>query len=211
MILEGLVATINPNGTPHVAPMGPTVDATMSTLILRPFPTSTTCGNLRQRGQGVLHVTDDVELLAQAAVGRIDPPPRWIEATAVEGWILADACRWYAFRVTEQDDSSQRVRFVCRVVDQGSLRDFFGFNRAKHAVVEAAILASRVQILPPAEIHRQFAQLATLVEKTGGDQEQRAFALLQRYVREHPSANSAPAVVSGPGPAREWDEGCNRS
>ena len=31
-------------------------------------------------------------------------------------------------------------------------REFFGFNRAKHAVLEAAILATRVELLPADEI-----------------------------------------------------------
>jgi hypothetical protein len=61
----------------------------------------------------------------------------------------------------------------------GRLRDFFGFNRAKHAVVEAAILATRTQILPAAEIEAEYRRLAVLVDKTGGEQEHTAFAFLR--------------------------------
>ena len=73
----------------------------------------------------------------------------------------------------------------CRIVDQGRIRDFFGFNRAKHAVVEAAILATRVQWLPPEQLLNQLHELASWVEKTGGDQERHAFAYLQDYVRQN--------------------------
>ena len=62
-------------------------------------------------------------------------------------------------------------------------RDFFGFNRAKHAVVEAAILATRIQRLPVSDVLAQYGQLAVLVDKTGGPQEQRAFDYLHDYVR----------------------------
>ena len=181
-ILEGIVTTINEDDTTNTSPMGPSVDAAMSRLTLRPFQSSTTYGNLKRCSEGVLHITDDVELLARAAVGVVTPPVR--DASAVSGRILVDACRWYAFRVVELDDREERTTIRCEVVDSGRQRDFFGFNRAKHAVVEAAILATRVGILPDEKIRRDMEALEILVEKTGGDDEHRAFAFLTNYVCE---------------------------
>ena len=183
MILEGIVTTLNPDGTTNISPMGPIVDETMKQLVLRPYQTSTTFQNLKRSGQGIFHVTDDVVLLAQTAIGAPDPMPRLTPAAAFEGQILADACRWYAFRVRSLDDSRERSEIVADVVERGSLRDFFGFNRAKHAVLEAAILATRVALLPAGEIQDQFEKLEVLVKKTGGPQEHRAFALLNDHVR----------------------------
>ena len=71
------------------------------------------------------------------------------------------------------------------------LRDFFGFNRAKHAVVEAAILATRIGILDADHIRGEFERLAVLVEKTGGHQERRAFAFLQSYLAEQLASSTA--------------------
>jgi hypothetical protein len=183
LILEGIVTTRCADGRVNISPMGPLVDPAMRELVLRPFQTSTTYQNLKRTGQGVFHVTDDVWLLAQAAVGTPDPLPELIPAEEVEGSILAGACRWYAFGVRELDDSQERTRIVADVVASGRLRDFFGFNRAKHAVVEAAILATRVGILPIEEIRGELEKLKVLVEKTGGEQEQRAFGFLEDYVR----------------------------
>ena len=184
MILEGIVTTLNEDGAPNVSPMGPIVDPAMTRLVLRPYQTSTTYRNLKRTGQGVFHVTDDVELLARAAIGLLDPLPELIRIKSVEGVILADACRWYAFRVDEIDDRQERAECRCTVVDRGTIREFFGFNRAKHAVVEAAILATRVAILPPDEIRSDMRRLAVLVEKTGGPAERRAFAFLDAYIDE---------------------------
>ncbi len=181
-LLEGIVTTLDADGSPHIAPMGPIVDADFNRLLLRPFRTSATFANLKRTGQGVLHVTDDVELLARAAVGQIEPSPQLVPAHAVEGVILAEACRWYAFRVDSLDDRDDRTRIVARVVDRGRIRDFFGFNRAKHAVVEAAILATRIGLLEAEFIRSEFARLVVLVDKTGGPQEHRAFQFLQQYV-----------------------------
>lgn len=182
MILEGIITTTNEDGSANISPMGPVVDEAMRKFVMRPYQTSTTYRNLKRTGHAVFHVTDDVELLAHAAVGTPDPLPKLQPAQAVPGWIISDACRWYALRVRSLDDSQERTEIICDVVDQGRLRDFFGFNRAKHAVVEAAILATRVRFLDIRFILSEFERLEVLVEKTGGPAERRAFDYLKQVV-----------------------------
>src|SRR5947209_6472019 len=182
MILEGIVTTLSPAGEVNVAPMGPRVEPAMERFVLRPFPTSQTYRNLKARGEGVLHVSDDVLLLARAALGPVEPPPALVPASRVRGFVLRDACRYYEFCVQSLDEREERVRIEAEVVHAGRLRDFFGFNRAKHAVVEAAILATRTDFLPPEDIEAEYRKLAVLVDKTGGEQEHQAFALLREHV-----------------------------
>src|SRR6266550_2350778 len=141
MILEGIVTSVSPEGRINIAPMGPRVDAAMQRFMLRPFSTSQTYRNLKAHGEGVLHITDDVLLLAKAALGPVEPPPALFPAANVRG-----------------------------------------FDRAKHAVVEAAILATRTDFLPLDEIETEYRKLAVIVDKTGGPQEQQAFALLREHV-----------------------------
>jgi hypothetical protein len=186
VILEGIVTTLGPDGRLNVAPMGPRVesDGSLDRFTLRPFKTSTTYRNLTATGEGVLHVTDDVELLARAAIGRIDEGDVATQpARVVRGRVLTGACRYAEFRVTDLDDREDRTTIVAEAVATGRLRDFFGLNRAKHAVVEAAILATRIDFLPMAEILAQYRALAVLVEKTGGPAERAAFDLLGNFVR----------------------------
>src|SRR5262249_8994087 len=102
-------------------------------------------------------------------------------------WVLRDACRAYEFRVRSIDDREDRVKIDVEVVYHGALREFFGFNRAKHAVVEAAILATRTEFLPMAEIEAEYRKLAVIVEKTGGEQEKEAFEFLQEFVSHQTS------------------------
>src|SRR3954453_7397623 len=127
MILEGIVTTVGADGDINIAPMGPLVDAAMEHLILRPFPTSRTYQNLRHHGEGVFHVTDDVLMLATAAIGPIDPPPPMTPALEVNGYVITGACRFYEFRVIKMDDSGERVRIESEVVNSGRFRDMFGF------------------------------------------------------------------------------------
>ena len=182
-ILEGIVTTLDGNQQVHIAPMGPAADSQMERLVLRPFKTAQTYRNLKAHPEGVFHITDDVLLLARAALGKLEQLPPLRPAAHVRGFIISDACRFYEFRVRSIDDSDDRSRMEAEVVHFGRLRDFVGFNRAKHAVVEAAILATRTDFLPRTEIESEFRKLSVIVEKTGGEQEKKAFAFLRDYLK----------------------------
>jgi hypothetical protein len=182
VILEGIVTTLSLEGTLNIAPMGPEVEPHMRRFVLRPYKTATTYRNLKARGEGVLHVTDDSLLLAKTAIGfPVEVATR--PAEMVLGRILMGACRYFEFRVTDLDDRDDRTTIQVETVAEGRLRDFFGWNRAKHAVVEAAILATRTEFLPIEEILASVYRLSSLVMRTGGDAEREAFSLLAEHVR----------------------------
>ncbi|MEX0794065.1 MAG: DUF447 domain-containing protein [Pirellulaceae bacterium] len=184
-VLEGLVTTENEDGSVNLAPMGPVTDDCQTHFLLKPFQTSTTYANLKRTGKAAFHVTDDVAMLAAAAIGRLsacDVP----EMRTEQGYhIVGTACRWYGLEVVDQVIDTERAQFACSVVAIGTLREYFGLNRAKHAVLEAAILATRIRLLPPAEIEEQLSRLRPWVEKTGALVEHQAFEMLTRYVREN--------------------------
>jgi len=183
-ILEGIVTTFNEDRSVNISPMGPIVDPQLSCLLLRPFKTSTTYKNLKRTGLGIFHITDDVQLFAQAALGTPDPLPQLTPSTAIDGMTLTDCCRWYAFEVTTLDDSEDRTHIVAKTIAQGKNRDFLGFNRAKHAVLEAAILATRLHLLPAEQIRDDLLRLAVQVSKTASQHEQQAFDFLSKHI-EH--------------------------
>ncbi|QEG35507.1 DUF447 domain-containing protein [Bythopirellula goksoeyrii] len=180
-ILEAIVTTSNKDGTINIAPMGPLVDDGLERLVLRPFRTSTTYKNLIRTSQGVLHITDDVLLFAKAAIGTIKPIPEFLESDPM---VLAAACRWLKFEIVSVDDSAERSIVVGHTTKRGHIREFFGFNRAKHAVLEAAILATRIHILDAKLLLSELDRLASPIQKTGGADELQAFALLQSFVHQ---------------------------
>ena len=188
MILEGLVTTTDPAGAMHLAAMGPQVDPVAGSghaieqLLLKPFASSQTGGNLLRLPEGVFHVTDDSLLLARVVTGTLAAPPVSRPATAVRGWVLDEACRAYEFKVVAADTSQERLRLEARVVAVHEGRPFLGFNRARHAVVEGAILVTRLHLLGAEEVSRQLRELAVIVSKTGGPREHEAFRLLEEKV-----------------------------
>ncbi|MEO1997482.1 MAG: DUF447 domain-containing protein [Planctomycetaceae bacterium] len=182
MILEGIVTSRDGAGQINVAPMGPVVDTSMSQFQLRPFKSSQTYRNLRESPHGVFHVVDDVLLMAQAAVDRLPELPTTFPALKIPGDVLKSACRWYEFTVESVDDGQDRTMLLARVVHSGRLRDCFGFNRAKHAVIEAAILATRLHLVGRSELRDELQRLSIIVDKTAGHQERAAFELLMSHI-----------------------------
>ena len=198
MILEGIVTSVSPAGEVNIAPMGPRVESGCHRFLLRPFPTSQTYRNLLAHREGVFHLTDDVLLLSQSAVHDVEPKPLLVPASKVKGHVLADACRYYEFKIISVDDSEPRIRMEAETVHCGRLRDFSGFNRAKHAVLEAAILATRTDFLPFDDIQAEFQKLHVIVEKTGDVQEKQAFEYLQNYVHRVAQQHQDPQQPSVP-------------
>lgn len=183
-LLEGVVTTENESGGVHIAAMGPRVEWPTTRLLLRPFQTSSTFRNLSRTRRGILHVTDDALLIARAAIGQLPKDIETCDGPAGYPQRLADCVRWYAFEVESIDDSQDRTEMPCRVTSEGRQRDFFGFNRARHAIVEAAILCTRLHLLSFDEVMDRFTDFTTTIEKTAGYEERLAFAELQQFLSD---------------------------
>jgi len=180
-IVESIVITQDQSGLPNFAPMGVTFDR--EPIFLRPYKETTTYVNLVATGKAVINLTDNVLLFAEGAVGQAQFPA--FPAEQVEGLVLKDACIYYECTVRDLQEEGERARFVCAVVKKGVLREFIGFNRAQNAVIEAAILATRVRFLGREHVLKEFERLRLIVDKTGGEQEHAAF----RYLSEHVSGS----------------------
>jgi hypothetical protein len=177
-ILETVVTTINPDGSVNCAAMG--VEWGDPRIVIKPYRGTRTLRNLHATGAAVVNMTDDILLFSQAALGDPHPPTR--RAASIEGAVLDDACSWREVRVEAIDDSSSRARVSTLVVDRGAGREFLGLNRARHAVLEASIIASRARWLPAEHIRAELVRLQVLVDKTAGPREREAMEYVRRHV-----------------------------
>ena len=178
MIVETIVTTLDPQGVINFAPMG--VEWGEETIVLKPFLETTTFRNLEQRRSAVVNLTDDVMLFAEGAIASPQYPS--IPASVIRGVVLESACSWRELEVETIDATPPRSRIDARVVHSGFHREFVGFNRARHAVLEAAILATRTHLLPAEQIREEYARLQVIVDKTAGPREREAMDLLTRHV-----------------------------
>jgi uncharacterized protein len=197
-VIETVVTTINPDGSVNCAAMG--VEWGEERIVIKPYGGTRTLRNLRASAAAVVNLTDDILLFSQAALGDPHPPTR--PAASIEGAILEDACSWREVRVEAIDDGSPRARVSTRVVDGGAGREFLGLNRARHAVLEASILASRARMLAASDIRAELRRLQVLVDKTAGPREREAMAYVTRHVRavvlERPDAARRSQMPSHP-------------
>jgi uncharacterized protein len=179
VIVETIVTSMDPSGVINFAPMG--VEWGDETIVLKPFLETTTFRNLNATGVAVVNLTDDAMLFAQGAIS--SPQFPFVPATIVKGAVLEAACSWRELRVVTIDATPPRSRIEAQVVHRGTRREFIGFNRARHAVLEAAILATRTHLLPAEQIREEYARLQVVVDKTAGPREREAMDLLTQYVR----------------------------
>lgn len=174
LIREAILTTLDEKGAPHVAPLG--LIAEGEDVVLAPFHPSATLRNLRANPFAAASFPDDARVFAGCLTGRRDWPLAPCETIAAPR--LADAMTHLELVVVETREDATRPRFRCRVAHRGAHKPAPGFNRAFAAVIEGAVLISRLHMTPRAEIEPELARLAIIVEKTAGEAEREAWGWL---------------------------------
>ncbi len=174
MIIESIITTLGADSAAHIAPMG--IIWRDDHPILAPFRPSTTLDNLVHSGCAVINHTDDVRIFAGCLTGRRDWPLR--PAERISGRVLQAALAHQELMVDRVEEDELRPRFHCRIVHEAMHGAFRGFNRAQAAVIEAAILVSRLHLLPRDKVEREMAYLEIAVSKTAGPREREAWEWL---------------------------------
>jgi hypothetical protein len=181
VIRESIVITTDAEGAPHIAPLG--LHEEDGGLIAAPFTPSRTLDHMRARPFLTASVTDDVRIFAGCLTGRRDWPV--LPAAKVKGFYLAGAHAHRELEVARVTEDALRPRFHCRIVHEAAHAPAPGFNRAHAAVIEAAILASRLDRLPPDKIRAELAYLEIAIGKTSGPREQVAWQWLMEKIQAH--------------------------
>ena len=183
-LIETVVTTTGSDSVVNCAAMG--VRWGEQELVFWPFDGTRTLRNLRHRGEAVVHLTDDVLLFVQSALGHPQPATR--PASRVAGAVIEAVNSWREVIVTEiaPDPSGlSRSRVRARVVASGAgTQAPLGLCRARHAALEASILASRLRWLGADHVVAELDRLQELVDKTAGPRERAAMDYVRRYVSE---------------------------
>jgi uncharacterized protein len=182
-IFETVVTTCSPEGAVHIAPMG--VRYVGDQVMLKPFRPSRTLDNVMHTRTAVLNVLTDVRVFAGCVTGRRDWPTLAVDglegAAAVR---LACAHAHVLLRLVEATEDAQRSTLRLARVREVQHSAFPGFNRAQAAVIEGAVLVSRLHLLPREKIVGEMAYLQIAVDKTAGTPELEAWSWLQDAVAQ---------------------------
>jgi hypothetical protein len=194
VIYETVVTTVDAAGLPHVAPMGVRYEneGGQGQVILMPFKPSTTHDNIVATGHAVLNIVTDTRVFAGCVTGRRDWPVR--PATAVPGVVLQAASSHVELRLAGSDGDPQRPRLHMARVHEAQHAPFIGFNRAQAAVLEGAVLVSRLHMLAPAKVAAEMAYLQIAIDKTASAAEHEAWGWLQAAIAAHPRHGGAEAA-----------------
>jgi uncharacterized protein len=184
MIVECIFSTLNSAGEPNFAPMGLVWGD--QEITIRPFLQTSTYQNLQASGYGVASLTDDVQAYIKTSLHQEVLPH--FAAKVVPGAVYEGACSWRELQVIAMKDDGLRADVQCRVLESGWLREFVGFCRARNAIIEAAILATRLRFYDSDWILERLSEYAEIVKKTGDTPEELAFqdisACIRRWLHE---------------------------
>lgn len=184
MINETIITTIDTTGTPHTTPFG--IRKEDGYVIISPYKPSTTLDNILATGHAVVNLTDDVRVFAGALTGR-----RIFEllpAEKVAGFRLVNCLAHQELKLVKIEHDDIRPVLYLETVYESQHLPFQGFNRAQAAVIELAVLVSRLTRLPMEKITRDIDYLKIVVEKTAGPRETEAWNWLIEAVENHQAA-----------------------
>jgi len=181
MIFETIISSINTSGEAHVTPFGVRMHGEY--IVISPYKPSTTLKNILATNCAVLNVCDDVRVFAGALTGR--RPWQLLQADQVPGYRLADALGHKELKLVNVEDDLVRPQLFLEVVQEYQHKPFQGFNRAQAAVIELAVLVSRLKRLPMEKIRQEMAYLQIAIDKTAGDRELQAWKWLIEAVNNH--------------------------
>jgi uncharacterized protein len=180
MIVETIFSTLDETGKPNFAPMGIVWGKEFITVL--PFRNTHTCRNLLSTGYGIANVSDNV--LAYVRCALYDAVLPSFPAKVVPGAVFKEACSWREVTLVSQAGTSDRAELYCRVLFDSRQRDFLGFRRASNAVIEATILATRLDFQEQTAIIEGVERYQEIVEKTGDESDKQAYRLVHEYVQQ---------------------------
>lgn len=180
MIQEIIVTTQNEDGTTHIAPMG--IREENGLVIIAPFKPSATLENIERNKTAVVNRIDDVRIFAGCLTGRKDWP--LVSTKKINGQRLESALSHLELELESFEDDELRPRFYLKPVLEVTHSAFKGFNRAQSAVLEAAILVSRLNMLSEEKINQELEYLTIAIDKTAGENEKIAWQWLMDKVED---------------------------
>jgi hypothetical protein len=184
VIYETIITTSNADDSPHIAPFG--IRELDDNVIVSPFRPSTSLDNLLRSGCAVVNATDDVRVFAGALTGRRDWPVERVQH--ISGWRLQSALSHRELELLSVKEDALRPELTFRVVYEETHAPFRGYNRAQAAVLEAAVLVSRLNMLTMEKVDKEVGYLMIAIEKTAGENEQQAWQWLMEKIENHKAA-----------------------
>ncbi len=186
MIFETIISSVNSQGEVHVAPFG--IQRQGDRVIISPYKPSLTLTNMLASQHAVMNLTDDVRVFAGALTNR----QAWqlLPADTIAGFRLANSLAHEELKLVEVHDDAVRPQLCMQVLHKAQHQAFAGFNRAQAAVIELAVLASRLPRLTQDKVLTEMQYLQIAMDKTAGEREWQAWGWLSEKIENYYAAQT---------------------
>lgn len=174
-INETIVTTQNARGEVHITPFG--VRRRDGLVLIAPFKPSTTLQNILDTNVATVNFTDDVRVFAGALSKQLSC--ELTPTSLIKGSRLTETLSHWELELVEVEEDETRPTLLMKIVNEENHRPFMGFNRAQSAVIELAVLISRLQMLPKEKIMQEKVYLQIAIDKTAGPNELEAWRWLE--------------------------------
>ncbi|HUV02280.1 MAG TPA: DUF447 domain-containing protein [Desulfobacteria bacterium] len=184
-ISEVIVTTQSAVGMPNAAPVGIITEiderGSETKQFIKLYKGSQTLENVLETSTVAANVTDDVVLFVKTALGHLSE----LYLSEFAGVpVLTKANAWIVFTTVLIEERSDYLHFqVLPRTVKINRKEVKAINRGRNAVIEAAVLATRLELAKDEEekesMRERVAEYAEIVEKCGGRREKEAMAILR--------------------------------
>jgi hypothetical protein len=178
MIFETIISTVSSTGESHVTPFGVKYEDDL--IVISPYKPSTTLDNILTTKCAVMNLTDDVRVFAGALTNR--QPWQLMQADKIMAYRLVECLAHIELELVEVRDNAMRPQLLMKKIAEFNHKPFAGFNRAQGAVIELAVLVSRLHLLPREKVESEMHYLQIAIDKTAGERELEAWSWLTQKV-----------------------------
>jgi len=180
MIYETIITSMDAHRNVHITPFG--IREEDGYVIISPYKPSTTLNNILETNAAVMNLTDDVRIFAGALTKKMQF--ELISTEKIDGFRLKNTLAHKELKLKKVVEDAQRPQLFMEVVYEAQHKPFKGFNRAQAAVIELAVLTSRLHMLPKEKILQEKTYLQIAMDKTAGEHEWQAWTWLNEKI-EH--------------------------
>ena len=181
-VRETIVTTKNLDGTIKVSPLGVYIDE--NTLKIKPFKPSGSLENILRNGSGVINYVDDVRIFASCIIKK-NISIEFVEVNKIDCSRIESAISHTEFIVEKVDENKERPTIICKPINEKVHKMYYGFNRAKSAVIELCILTSRLGIIDIKKIEDEIKYLEIAINKTAANNDTEAWEWLIDYINKY--------------------------
>lgn len=186
MIFETIIISTNAAGEAHVTPFG--VKHEGDDIVISPFKPSKTLENILTRKSATMNLTDDVRVFAGGLTKRT--AWRLLPANKIKGFRLDGCLNHVELTLVDVRENTERPELIMQPVETQQHKAFNGFNRAQAAVIELAVLTSRLHMLPREKVESERNYLQIAIDKTAGAREHEAWGWLTEKINDYYKENT---------------------